>query len=61
LARALQVAKSDTEGVSVVLRDDLTDAELGLGDVTVDVDWSGINDKDGLALAGNSGVMRVSP
>ncbi|HEX3679841.1 MAG TPA: hypothetical protein VHU90_08985 [Galbitalea sp.] len=61
MARALQVAKSDTEGVSVVLRDDLTDAELGLGDVTVDVDWSGINDKDGLALAGNSGVMRVSP
>jgi acrylyl-CoA reductase (NADPH) len=61
LARALQVAKSDTGGVSVVLRDDLTDAELGLGDVTVDVDWSGINYKDGLALVGNLGVMRVNP
>ena len=45
----------------MVLRDDLTDAELGSGDVTVDVEWSGINYKDGLALAGSPGVMRVSP
>jgi acrylyl-CoA reductase (NADPH) len=47
--------------VSVVLRDDLTDAELGPGDVAVDVEWSGINYKDGLALAGSPGVMRTSP
>jgi acrylyl-CoA reductase (NADPH) len=61
LARALQVTKSDAEDASVVLRDDLTDAELGDGDVTVDIEWSGINYKDGLALAGNPGVMRTSP
>jgi len=45
----------------VALRDDLKDAELGDGDVVVDVEWSGINYKDGLALAGNPGVMRTSP
>jgi acrylyl-CoA reductase (NADPH) len=61
LARALQVTKSDDDSVAVVLRDDLTDAELGEGDVTVDVGWSGINYKDGLALAGSPGVMRTSP
>jgi acrylyl-CoA reductase (NADPH) len=61
LARALQVTKSDAEDASVVLRDDLTDAELGDGDVTVDIEWSGINYKDGVALAGNPGVMRTSP
>ena len=61
MARALQVTKSDAGSVSVILRDDLTDAELGSGDVVVDVDWSGINYKDGLALAGSPGVMRVSP
>lgn len=43
------------------MRDDLTDAELGDGDVTVDVEWSSINYKDGLALAGSTGVMRISP
>ena len=61
MARALQVTKSDAGDVSVVLRDDLTDADLGPGDVTIDVEWSGINYKDGLALAGSPGVMRVSP
>jgi acrylyl-CoA reductase (NADPH) len=61
LARALQVTKSDAGDVSVVLRDDLTDAELGSGDVTVDVEWSGVNYKDGLALSGSPGVMRTSP
>ncbi|MDQ1552059.1 MAG: acrylyl-CoA reductase [Actinomycetota bacterium] len=61
MARALQVTKSDDGAVSVALRDDLADAELGEGDVTVDVEWSGINYKDGLALAGNPGVMRTSP
>ncbi|MDQ1547484.1 MAG: acrylyl-CoA reductase [Actinomycetota bacterium] len=61
MARALQVTRSDDGAVSVALRDGLTDAELGEGDVTVDVEWSGINYKDGLALAGNPGVMRTSP
>jgi acrylyl-CoA reductase (NADPH) len=61
LARGLQVTKPDAGDVSVVLRGDLTDAELGRGDVTVDVEWSGVNYKDGLALAGSPGVMRVNP
>jgi acrylyl-CoA reductase (NADPH) len=61
MARALQVTKASDGAVSVALRDDVADAELGSGDVTVDVEWSGINYKDGLALAGSPGVMRTSP
>ena len=61
MARALQVTKSEGGAVSVAMRDNLTDAELGEGDVTVDIEWSGINYKDGLALAGSPGVMRTSP
>jgi acrylyl-CoA reductase (NADPH) len=61
MARALQVTKAEDGTVSVALRDDLADAELGLGDVTIDVEWSGVNYKDGLALAGGPGVMRTSP
>jgi acrylyl-CoA reductase (NADPH) len=58
---ALQVTRGDDGAVAVVLRDEVPDVELGDGDVTVDVEWSGINYKDGLALAGNAGVMRTSP
>jgi acrylyl-CoA reductase (NADPH) len=61
MATALQVTKSEDGVVDVALREDVTDAELGEGDVTVDIEWSGINYKDGLALAGNAGVMRTSP
>jgi acrylyl-CoA reductase (NADPH) len=61
MATALQVTKSDDGEVEVAVRDDLSDSELGSGDVIVDVEWSGINYKDGLALAGNAGVMRTSP
>jgi acrylyl-CoA reductase (NADPH) len=61
MARALQVTKSEDGDVSVAVRTDLTDAELGDGDVMVDIEWSGINYKDGLALAGSPGVMRTSP
>jgi len=60
-SRALQVTRADDGAVDVSLRDDVTDAELGAGDVTIDIEWSGINYKDGLALAGGAGVMRVSP
>jgi acrylyl-CoA reductase (NADPH) len=61
MATALQVTRAEDGAVAVALRDDLEDAELGDGDVTVDIEWSGINYKDGLALAGNAGVMRTSP
>ena len=61
MTRALQVARDEDGAASVELRTDIDDSELGAGDVTVDVEWSGINYKDGLALTGNPGVMRVSP
>jgi acrylyl-CoA reductase (NADPH) len=61
MSRALQVTRDDDGTVAVALRDDLTDADLAEGDVTIDVEYSGINYKDGLALAGSPGVMRVSP
>ena len=35
--------------------------DLGAGDVTVDITWSGINYKDALAFTGNPGVMRIDP
>ena len=61
MARALQVTRSESGDVAVAVRDDLTDAELGEGDVTVDIELSGINYKDGLALSGSPGVMRTTP
>ena len=61
MIRALQVVRDDDGKVAVALRDDLTDDSLAEGDVTIDVEYSGINFKDGLALAGSPGVMRVSP
>jgi acrylyl-CoA reductase (NADPH) len=67
--RALQVTKSDDGEVAAMLRTDVTDSELvdsersgpGEADVTIDVEYSGINYKDGLALAGSPGVMRTNP
>lgn len=59
MVRALVVTRGD-DGVSVGFRD-VADAELGEGDVLVEVLWSSVNFKDGLALAGNPGVARVSP
>jgi acrylyl-CoA reductase (NADPH) len=54
--RALQIADA-----TAILRDDVTDDELGDGDVIIDVDYSSINFKDGLALAGRPGVAKISP
>ena len=36
-------------------------AFLGPGDVVVDVAWSSLNYKDGMALSGDPGVVRTSP
>ena len=36
-------------------------AFLGQGDVVVDVAWSSLNYKDGMALSGDPGVVRTSP
>ncbi|AWB85285.1 MDR family oxidoreductase [Mycetocola zhujimingii] len=40
---------------------ELTDTDLMPGDVTLDVSWSSINYKDGLALLGRPGVVRTWP
>ena len=59
--RALQVTRAEDGSATAVLRHDLTDDDLGEGTVTIDVEWSGINYKDGMAVAGNPGVMRANP
>lgn len=59
--RAQQVTRSDDGSVAVRLVENLVDDALGDGDVTIDIEWSGINYKDGLAFAGNPGVMRINP
>ena len=58
--RAWMVTKN-ADGTSAELRDSLTDDELMPGDVTIDVEYSSINYKDGLALAGRPGVIREYP
>ncbi|HEY4267727.1 MAG TPA: MDR family oxidoreductase [Galbitalea sp.] len=70
MTRAIQVTKTGDD-VQVVLRTDVNDDELGSAtaddasssaeDVVVDIEYSGVNYKDGLALAGGAGVMRISP
>lgn len=57
--RALLTDKTDT-GVATTLTE-LAPAQLGEGDVTVQVEWSTVNYKDGLALSGRAGVMQVLP
>jgi acrylyl-CoA reductase (NADPH) len=56
---AYQVTKTD-DGQSLV-KTNLTDADLMDGDVTIDVVWSTLNYKDGLALTGASPVIRQFP
>jgi acrylyl-CoA reductase (NADPH) len=57
--RALQVTKSET-GQSVALVD-LTEADLMDGDVTVRVEASTVNYKDGLAVTGKGPILRRFP
>ena len=57
--RALRLHKTD--GAPEARFEDLTDADLMEGDVTVRVEHSTINFKDGLALTGRSPVVRVWP
>jgi len=56
---AYQVTKTD-DGQSLA-KTNLTDADLMDGDVTIDVEWSTLNYKDGLALTGASPVIRQFP
>lgn len=59
MVRALVVRRGG-ETVSTEI-EDLPESELGDGEVLVDVAWSSLNYKDGLALSGSPGVMRVDP
>src|ERR1700751_1643592 len=57
--RAIQVSKPDAgQGLRFV---ELTDADLGEGDVTVRVEYSTVNYKDGLAVTGKAPVVRRFP
>jgi acrylyl-CoA reductase (NADPH) len=58
--RAWMVTRAE-DGITANLVDSLSDADLGDGDVLVDVEYSSINYKDGLALAGRPGVIRTLP
>jgi acrylyl-CoA reductase (NADPH) len=57
--KALRLYKTDTGQEARFV--DLTDDDLMPGDVTVRVDFSTVNYKDGLALTGRSPVVRVWP
>jgi len=55
--RAIRIDKAD-KGTSVALTQ-FDEAELMDGDVTVRVEWSTLNYKDGLALTGKAPVVRA--
>jgi len=57
--RALRLYKTETGQEARFA--DLTDDDLMPGDVTVRVDFSTVNYKDGLALTGRAPVVRVWP
>lgn len=60
--RALRVEKSTGDPAAVTTNlVELDDADLGPGDVTIDVEYSSVNFKDGLALAGRPGVVKAYP
>ncbi len=50
-----------TDGVYGAAAQALDDSVLGEGDVTVAVEWSTLNYKDGLAITGKSPVVRKFP
>lgn len=58
--RALLTEKSEDGSVSSSVQT-LDDARLPEGDVTVDVEWAGLNYKDGLCLTGQGGLVRTYP
>ncbi len=57
--RAIVVDKQGEE-FSVAVKE-LSEAELPAGDVTINVEWSSINYKDGLALTPTGRVVRSYP
>jgi acrylyl-CoA reductase (NADPH) len=57
--RAIVVSRPADGPAHADLVSDATDDALGEGDVTIDVDYSSINFKDGLALTGRPGVIKA--
>lgn len=51
----------DEEGKVTSSVETLDDARLPEGNVTVDIDWAGLNYKDGLCLTGGGGLVRTYP
>ncbi len=51
----------DAAGVVQSSVQELDDARLPEGNVTVDIDWAGLNYKDGLVLTGAGGLVRNYP
>lgn len=58
--RAL-VTSQDGEGRVSSAVEALDEARLPDGDVTVDIEWAGLNYKDGLCLTGGGGLVRAYP
>lgn len=58
--KAILITKDDTSGYKAALQQ-VDDAVLPEGDVTVRVEWSTLNYKDGLAITGKSPVVRRFP
>lgn len=61
MARAILLEAPEGSGAPGARLADVPDDELGEGDVTIDVAWSGVNYKDALALAGLGRVVRSYP
>ncbi|MEY2847658.1 MAG: hypothetical protein RI885_323 [Actinomycetota bacterium] len=59
--RALRVENSAPDAAAKVSLRELDDSDLPPGRVTLDVEYSGVNFKDGLALAGRPGVVKQYP
>ncbi|GAA4675506.1 MDR family oxidoreductase [Frondihabitans cladoniiphilus] len=60
MSRAVVVSENSPAALQEV-DDDLLRMHGSPSDVAVDVEWSSVNYKDGMALTGNRGVARVSP
>ncbi len=58
--KAIRIDKAE-KGQTVRLVDDFDESELMDGDVTVRVEWSTVNYKDGLAITGKAPVVRRFP
>ncbi len=60
-ALVLRQTDSDGKAPPSAAIEQLTDADLPDGDVTIDVDYSSLNYKDGLALTGQGRIVRSYP